>query len=234
MTAGRTGLVLMPGIDGTGIFFEPLVNSLPEDIPVSVITYPPGVVLSLEEHARFVAERFPADGVVIVAESFSGLVGLALLHLGPEAVKGAVFSAAFAGPLHRHLIHLLSCVPGMESLVTKLPVSLLEHFLFGPFSSNELRALLVRGLSEIDGKGLRQRARLTASGYPNPDESFLTPCLYLEAARDRVVPPQAASWFAGHFPHFVHERFDAPHCLLQTKPVECSAKIMEFIETIGS
>jgi pimeloyl-[acyl-carrier protein] methyl ester esterase len=228
----RIGIVLMPGIDGTGIFFEPLVNALPPDIPVSVITYPPGSTLSLEEHARFVAERFPADNVVIVAESFSGLVGLTLLHQKPQAVKGAVFSAAFAGPLHRHLVRSLSRVPGMESLVTKLPVSLLGHFLFGPFSNKELKALLVRGLSRIDGESLKQRARLTASGYPDIDERFAVPCLYLEAGRDRVVPPRAASWFADHFSHFQHERFDAPHCLLQTKPAECSAKIIEFMETI--
>ena len=123
----------MPGIDGTGIFFEPLIDALPPDIPVSVITYPPNAILSLEEHARFITKHFPTDNVIIVAESFSGLVGLELLHLRPREVKGAVFSAAFALPLHRTLIHGLSLVPGMESLVRKLPVPLLEPFPFWPF-----------------------------------------------------------------------------------------------------
>lgn len=231
--AGKTGIVLMPGIDGTGIFFDPLVKTLPPDIPVSVITYPPGKIMSLDEHAEFVARHFPADNVVIVAESFSGLVGLALLHQKPKGVKGAIFSAAFAGPLHRHGIHGLSLIPGMESLIKKLPVTLFEHFLFGPFANSELRALLVRGLPGIDGKSLKQRARLTASGYPEPDEMFETPCLYLEAAHDRVVPPQAALWFADHFYTFEHARFDAPHCLLQTRPSECSARIVGFIKMVN-
>ena len=228
----QTGIVLMPGIDGTGTFFEPLINVLPPGILVTAITYPPGAVLSLEEHARFVAENLPADNVVIVAESFSGLVGLALLHQRLPAVKGAVFSAAFAGPLHRCLIHALSLVPSIESLVRKLPVPLLEHYLFGPFSNRELKTLLVRGLAEIDGKSLKQRASLTASGYHHLDERFALPCLYLEATRDRVVPPEAVSWFAGHFSHFQHEKFDAPHCLLQTKPAECSVKIIEFMKAL--
>ena len=220
----------MPGIDGTGIFFEPLIDALPPDIPVSVITYPPNAILSLEEHARFITKHFPTDNVIIVAESFSGLVGLELLHLRPREVKGAVFSAAFALPLHRTLIHGLSLVPGMESLVRKLPVPLLEHFLFGPFSNKELEALLVRGLPHIDTKCLKNRARLIAAGYPFPDERFTIPCLYLEASRDQVVPQKAASWFASHFYPFEHARFDAPHCLLQAKPVECSAAITDFIK----
>ena len=88
--------------------------------------------------------HFPTDNVVIVAESFSGLVGLQLLHQRPREVKGAVFSAAFALPLHGSLIHGLSLIPGMELLVSKLPVSLLGHFLFGPFFNKELESLLVR------------------------------------------------------------------------------------------
>ena len=192
----------MPGIDGTGIFFEPLIHALPQDIPVSVITYPPNAILSLEEHARFVAQHFPTDSVIIVAESFSGLVGLELLHLRPREVKGIVFSAAFAEPLHRTLIHGLSLIPGMETIVSKLPPSLLGRFLFGPFSNKELETLLVRGLPHIDTKCLKNRAGLIAAGYPLLDERFDIPCLYLQATRDQVVPQKAASWFADHFYSF--------------------------------
>lgn len=220
----------MPGIDGTGTFFEPLVHALPPDTPVSVITYPQNTVLSLEDHARFAAKHFPSDNVVVVAESFSGLVGLELLHLRPREVKGIVFSAAFAEPLHRVLIRGLSLIPGIESVVKKLPVSLLGYFLFGPFFNKSLEALLVRCLPLIDAKCLKHRAGIIAHGYPLLNERFDMPCLYLKAARDRVVPPAAASWFAAHFDHFASAVFDAPHCLLQTKPEECSVKIMDFIK----
>ena len=42
--AEQTGILLMPGIDGTGMFFEPLIHVLPQDIPVSVIAYPQNAI----------------------------------------------------------------------------------------------------------------------------------------------------------------------------------------------
>ncbi len=220
----------MPGIDGTGLFFEPLTDLLPPSLPVSVIKYPQDTCLSLDGHARFVAEHFPTENVIVVAESFSGLVGLELLRLKPRQVTGIVFSAAFAEPLHRTLIHGLSLIPGIGSVIKKLPVPLLGHFLFGSFSNKRLEALLVRGLHEIDPKCVKQRAGIIADGYPRLHDRFDKPCLYLQATRDRVVPPEAASWFAAHFTSFECVEFDAPHCLLQTKPVECSSTIADFIK----
>lgn len=220
----------MPGIDGTGMFFEPLIHVLPQDIPVSVVAYPQNAILSLEEHARFVAQHFPTDSVIAVAESFSGLVALELLHLRPREVKGIVFSAAFAEPLHGTLIHCLSLIPGIEKIVTQLPPSLLGRFLFGPFSNKELETLLARNLPRIDTKCLKNRAGIITKGYPLLDERFDIPCLYLQATRDKVVPPGAASWFADHFKSFECTRIDTTHCLLQTKPAECSARILAFIQ----
>lgn len=226
------GIALLPGIDGTGIFFEPLIHVLPEDIPLSVITYPPNRILSLEGHARFVGEHLPKEDVIVVAESFSGLVGLELLHARLPAIKGIIFSAAFAEPLHRTLIRGLSLIPGIGSMFKKLPVPVIDHFLFGNFSSKDLAALLERGLPQIDAKCLEHRADIIARGYPRLDERFDIPCLYLKAARDRLVPHAAASWFAAHFNQFACVEFDAPHCLLQTIPTECAAEIMRFYNVV--
>ncbi len=232
MTPEDIGIVLMPGIDGTGIFFEPLIRALPPNIPVSVITYPPNAMLSLEGHARFVMEHLPAKSVIAVAESFSGLVGLELLHSRPREVRGIVFSAAFARPLHRKLVHGLSLVPGIASTIPKIPVSVIGRILFGPYFDKELASMLNRGIPQIDVRGLKHRADIIVDGYPLLDERFDIPCLYLQATRDRVVPHSAMSWFAAHFDHFECARVDAPHCLLQTRPVECSARIVDFIETL--
>ncbi len=232
--AGKIEIVLMPGIDGTGIFFEPLLNTLSPDICATVITYPRSTILSLDGHARFVAGNFPADDTIVVAESFSGLVALMLCHIRPPQLKGVVFSATFAEPLYRTLIRTASSIPGMERLVKQLPAFAINHFLFGPFANDSLKTLLARGLPEIDPLCLKQRARLVAAGYPFPEEAFDLPCLYLQATRDLVVPQEAASWFADHFHQCEIARFDAPHCLLQTRPTECLAKIREFAErTLG-
>lgn len=225
-------LVLMPGIDGTGIFFRPLLRALPPDIAPRVITYPDGGALSLAEHAGFVRELLPRNDVVLVAESFSGLVALMLLHDPPGQVKGVVFSAAFAEPLRRLLIRVATFLPGIPSLVKRLPAALLNHYLFAPRADEMLEELLCDALPRLSPAALTHRAGLVALGYPFPEERFAIPCLYLQAARDRVVPQKAADWFAEHFVNFELARFDAPHCLLQTRPRECADRIVRYVDRI--
>jgi len=222
----------MPGLDGTGIFFRPLVRVLPPEVSPYVITYPAGGALSLTEYAHFISGQLPEDEVVLIAESFSGLVALTLLHDRPENVRGVVFSATFAEPLHRFLICAASMIPGTPSLLKGLPASLLNHFLFGSYASKTLGSLLRELLPRLSPQILKHRAGLIAAGYPFLNEQFDIPCLYLQAARDRVVPKRAARWFAEHFSSFELARFDAPHCLLQTKPVECAERIMEYVKTV--
>jgi hypothetical protein len=51
-------LVLMPGLDGTGLLFERFVSALPPHIRTCIIEYPM-IAASLEEHAAVLAERLP-------------------------------------------------------------------------------------------------------------------------------------------------------------------------------
>lgn len=225
-------LVLMPGLDGTGICFGPLIHALPPDVPRTVVAYPDDENLSLGDHAGFVAARLTGENTILVAESFSGLVALMLLHERPAGVKGVVFSATFAEPLHPFLIRATGLVPGAASLVKRLPARLLNTFLFHSHACKALEDMLRKSLLKVGPTGLKQRARLIAAGYPFPDDRFAVPCLYLQAAQDRVVPAGAADWFRSRFASFDLVRFDAPHCLLQTIPGESAEEIMAFARKV--
>ncbi|OPY01657.1 MAG: Alpha/beta hydrolase family protein [Syntrophorhabdus sp. PtaB.Bin184] len=230
MTVGADaiGLVLMPGLDGTGVCFRPLLHALPPDVPQTVITYPDDKDLSLRDHADFVAARLPGEGVVLVAESFSGLVALMLLHAKPASVKGGAEDDAFAEPLHPFLIRTAASIPASASLVKILPARLLNVFFFHSHADKVLEKMLRESLLQVGPAGLRQRARLIAAGYPFPDDTFAVPCLYLQATQDRVVPARAAGWFRSRFVSFELVPLDAPHCLLQTRPAESAEAIMAF------
>ena len=83
MTAKKSlTLVLLPGLDGTGLLFEPLLAALPSSIRTQVVAYPPDQSLSLAEYAALVRKLLPKGDVVLLAESFSGLVALSLLVEG--------------------------------------------------------------------------------------------------------------------------------------------------------
>ena len=95
-------LVLMPGLDGTGLLFERFASALPPDIQTRIIKYPQHAA-RLDEYAAVVAEALPTGRVVLLAESFSGIVALDLLRNHQVSVESVIFVASFGSTPHRFL-----------------------------------------------------------------------------------------------------------------------------------
>jgi surfactin synthase thioesterase subunit len=57
-------LVMLPGLDGTGLLFRPLVATL-SGVETKVVSYPNDKALSLDEHARATRRRFYCDSSVL-------------------------------------------------------------------------------------------------------------------------------------------------------------------------
>ena len=72
-------LVLLPGMDGTGDLFDPLLSALPEEIEPTVVSYPGSESLGYEELVGIAREAIPADEpYAILGESFSGPIAVSL------------------------------------------------------------------------------------------------------------------------------------------------------------
>lgn len=90
-------LVLMPGLDGTGLSFEPLLPFLPADAKITIIRYPTDKLLSFEETVECAAEQIPAGNPpVVIAESFSGPVAIQMIGSGRVQAKALILCATFA------------------------------------------------------------------------------------------------------------------------------------------
>src|SRR5438034_9685590 len=85
-------LVLLPGLDGTGSLFSPLLAELPRDLHTKTVSYPNDKALSLDEHARWVIRQLPTDRAVLLAESFSGLVALRALMEPSSRIDAVIFA----------------------------------------------------------------------------------------------------------------------------------------------
>jgi pimeloyl-ACP methyl ester carboxylesterase len=59
------------------------------------------------------------------------------------------------------------------------------------------------------------------------------PVLYLRATLDRVVPRSAADLIVRLLPHTKVADVEAPHFMLQAKPVESAAEIRAFAREVG-
>jgi len=54
-----TTLVLLPGLDGTGLVFEPMVTHLSAEIDTKIVRYPADRSMSFQEHVDFARKQLP-------------------------------------------------------------------------------------------------------------------------------------------------------------------------------
>jgi len=89
-------LILLPGLDGTGELFAPFIEAL-GGFTTEVVSYPPDRAMSYAEHETFARAKLPSDeDYVLLAESFSGPVGIAIATATPARLKGLILCATFA------------------------------------------------------------------------------------------------------------------------------------------
>ncbi|WP_172425938.1 alpha/beta fold hydrolase [Sulfuricaulis limicola] len=224
-------LVLLPGLDGTGILFRSLLASLPKDIRPKVITYPPNQKFSLSELAQLVAQELPREEVVLLAESFSGLVALALLARGLPHIRGVLFVASFAEPPRPQMLRFASKVSWIGSVMRLAPSFFLRQFCLGRNADTQELSLLREALLTVSPEVLTHRLKLISECLSFEKIRFQIPCYYLQANQDRLVPPSAKNWFQQHFDGCVVESMEGPHFLMQAKPRECAEWVAKKLKS---
>lgn len=226
-------LCLLPGLDGTGRLYGPLIEALGADTAVEPWTYDS---TRFEGYAALADAWEPAilrhDGVVLVAESFAGPLAVVLAHRHPERVKALVLAATF---VHRPLpasgvcAHVLQRAPAIVP-----PLFVLERMLAAKGLPPPLRKELDGVLDAMSFEVLRRRAlaalrvdvRIELAGLP-------TPILYLQGRHDRLIWPHAGREVLRLARNARLERIKAPHFLFQLAPVEAAAAIRRFLGSLG-
>ena len=64
-------LLLLPGMDGTGVFFERLIENLPPGIDPVIVSYPENEPFGYEDLLPLVTSRFPKENPFFDRCSFS-------------------------------------------------------------------------------------------------------------------------------------------------------------------
>jgi pimeloyl-[acyl-carrier protein] methyl ester esterase len=92
-------LVLLPGLDGTEVFFKPLLASLPPWIQPRVVRFPPSGANEYPDLLAIVREAV-ADipRFFVLGSSFSGPLALMLTEAEPDKVKGVILATTFVSP----------------------------------------------------------------------------------------------------------------------------------------
>jgi pimeloyl-ACP methyl ester carboxylesterase len=222
-------LVLLPGMDGTGVFFEDFAAVLAPEFKAVVVTYPDDPSLGYVELEALARAALPRnEPYVILGESFSGPIAISIAASNPPGLLGLILCVTFARNPHPLL-------PLVTTILKPLPAWRVPRFiqqpnLFGKFDSPYLRAKLRKVRSRVSQKTLKARLESVASiDVTEKLRRVSAPALYLLGKHDRVVSRASCDHVRKIHPSVEVAELDAPHLLLQTVPQAAKAAIGHFV-----
>ena len=151
-------VVILPGMDGTGIGLTDFVAALAPELEAIVVTYPDDRPMDYAGHEVVARARLPVDRpFVLLGESYSGPIAISIAASAPPGLIGLVLCCSFARNPRQALSWLRRLVPFVP---THIPAALPCSFLLGRFSTPRLENAIAQVLAQIAPDAFR--ARLTS------------------------------------------------------------------------
>ncbi|HET9554752.1 MAG TPA: alpha/beta hydrolase [Anaeromyxobacteraceae bacterium] len=231
MARGRLPTVLLPGLDGSGALFEPLLAAGPRLIEPRIVPLPADAPRGYDEYLAVVQEELPRQGsFALVAESFSGPIAVRLAAARPRGLVAVVLAATF---LHRPLQPWLApLAPLVGPPLFALPMlrATIRPLLAGADAPDSVVEAIQRATSAVPAVVLARRAReALAVDVREALASTDVPLLYLAPTRDRLVRTDVVDDVLRARPDAVISLLPAPHTVLQVRPQESLERIEAFL-----
>lgn len=225
-------LVLLPGMDGTGSLFKPLIDHLGNRFEVRVISYPANEALGYEALECMVRSSLPrGEPYILLGESFSGPIAISIAAARPPGLIGLVLCSTFALSPRPAITALWSLAKALPPRLA--PIVALEHLLLGRFSSNALLSALSAAVRPLSSAVFSARMRAIDRVNVLPKlKSISVPVLYLQATEDRLVPPSCCDLIQRELPAIRVVSVAAPHCLLQAASGDAALAVSTFAEQL--
>jgi pimeloyl-ACP methyl ester carboxylesterase len=225
---------LLPGLGGTGELFAPLVTAIGDSAACHVIAYPPQTRLNYDELTVLVRTQLPARRpFVLLAESFSGPIGLAIAATPPANLRALILCCTFAKYPFGLLRMAGSLLPFLPA--ARPPIRLLAPFLMGHWRTEGLTQALGQALAQVDIQVLRFRVSEALSvDCSEQARTLQIPALYLQAESDRIVSPRAMASMQRLNPAICAVKLNGPHFLLQCNPDGAWAEIRQFLGSLAA
>jgi len=219
-------IVLLPGLDGTAKLFNRFIAAAPPDVSLAALALP-SEDLTYEQLADRIDSTLPEGQIVLVAESFSGPLALALTER--RIFAGVVLCNSFVVAPRPWALRWLA-LPALFTL--PLPDFLLRRYMVGAGADDALVRALAAAVASVPSAVLASRVRsvLTVDAM-NAFARSAVPILYLRGTEDRLVPDSAVRGMAAAR-HFPIARVPGPHLLLQANPVGAWEAILPFLDSL--
>jgi pimeloyl-ACP methyl ester carboxylesterase len=226
-------LILLPGMDGTGELFAPLVRELGAYVPTRVVRYAdrPMDYAGHEECAR---ASLPTDRpFVVLGESFSGPIAISIAASAPPGMRGYILSGSFVRGPGANLARLRRFYKYL--VPQRMPLSMASYLLMGRYATPALRAALASALDMMSVESMVARLHAIADVDVRAEaQRIRMPGLYLRASEDRVVDESAARLFTQHAAGARVVDIAGPHCLLQANPRAAASVLKQTLAEWGT
>jgi len=224
-------LLLLPGLDGTEIFFEPLLRALPESVQPVVVQFPSSGDNGY--HRLLAVIRQATAGIpayYVLGWSFSGPLALMLAAAEPDRVRGVILCASFVRPPHLWLawsgFALIGPVVWLWRAGRRLPL-----WLFRP-THDPLRSAKTQTWKRIPAATLARRLRsISRVDARAALRACSAPILYLASKRDTLVPRPNLQTILAERPVEV-ATIEGGHLAMYTNPQPAARAIVTFISSM--
>ncbi|VAW60328.1 hypothetical protein MNBD_GAMMA11-2573 [hydrothermal vent metagenome] len=223
-------LILLPGMDGTGIMFEPFLERLSPENQVEVIAYPYDIALSYKELVLYVQERLPENrDFVLLAESFSGPIAYEIAKTN-EKLRLVIFVASFIKPPGK-LLSLVKIVP-LKFIASVLDSVLSSDFvlraLIGKLKTEYVLDLLKSALVKVSSDVMSCRIREMAN-LSKDVQGVINKSVYIQAISDNLVSSKHSDIIKNISNDFRIYRVEGSHFVLQVNAEKCASIVEDEI-----
>ncbi len=217
-------LVLLPGMDGTGLLFKPLIDALPDSIEIQIVSYSATEKQTYSELVEIVIKQLPKHPFVLLAESFSGPIAYLLSLHKNVPISQLILVASFLSNPFPRASAILRLLPLNILLSLPVPSCLLQYFCFGSLANDELLVLFGNSLKQVSSRVLAFRLRQILS-IRIPVVRSSVDCLIITASSDRLISASISVDIKHFFIDPVESKISGAHFLAQTNVKELVRKL---------
>lgn len=217
--------VLLPGLDGSGIMFAPLVKLLSGHYQCSVVNYPKDELLDYAQLTTLVFSHLPEkEDFILVAESFAGPIAYLLAQNPPPNLKLIIYGASFIENPNKMLLKMRFLIPFIIKLSRYLPDFLFNLLLFGIKASGELARPMKAIIEDFPLNTFKHRLNLLAD-LSLPSERSDIEAIYIRPKSDFLVTNDG---YESVVKRHDTKKYIVPgtHFIFQSNPDECARIIL--------
>jgi pimeloyl-ACP methyl ester carboxylesterase len=231
----RTRAILLPGLDGSGRLFAPLLAAGPRALDPDPLSYPAGEPLGYDDLVARVRTQLPRGRFVLLAESFSGPVAIRLAAERPRGLVALVLAATFVHEPLNPLLHPVRGLVGARLFGLSMPAAVIRHFMAGPDAPDAVVAEVQRAVAAVPADVLAHRSAEALRVDAREALAHVdVPILVLAPTRDRLIRTDAHADVLAVRPDVEVAALEGPHMILQRCPHASLARIEEFLARAGA